>query len=574
MPVLSFRTALVIGLVSAAVIAPCQARRRMESSVEAHNPRTSSWIPVRRAGAEDVMRLHVPLVVEDVAKQELETMFWEVSNPSHPRYGKYVSVEDLTKILAVPDSRVNAVKDYFHANGATHTEVLPNRDMIVVDMPASLVEKALQTEVHHFVHSERRGVSIIRASKPYSLPEDIAEHVVMVGELLQFPRLRATELDNVKVGGSGNWNNTCSQSSCAGLVQPSVLADRYKITPTSKADREGANAGNSMAVAEFQGQYFSPSDNQKFGAGCNVDVKVENVIGGNIPSSPGVEAQLDIEYIKAVAPEIPLTVIYSSQFSLLNWVKEISANESTPLVHSVSYGNDEAQQVSAQYMETCNAAFMKAGARGLSILFASGDQGVCGREGCGLGIFKKKSFKPDFPAASPYITAVGGTNFLGNGIGDEEAWAMGGGGFSNEFSIPDYQASFVASYKSNPSANLPPSYLYNNSGRGYPDISALGGTKTPYCIVSGGRWGGVAGTSASTPVAAGIFARLNGLRLSSNKPSLGFLNPFIYKNAGAFQDVKAGCNNDGTKYGFTAIEGWDASTGVGTPDFEALSKVI
>ena len=54
-----------------------------------------------------------------------------------------------------------------------------------------------------------------------------------------------------------------------------------------------------------------------------------------------------------------------------------------PLVHSVSYGNDEAQQTSVAYMESVNAEFQKIGVRGVSILFASGDQGVLGREGGG-----------------------------------------------------------------------------------------------------------------------------------------------------------------------------------------------
>ena len=91
-----------------------------------------------------------------------------------------------------------------------------------------------------------------------------------------------------------------------------------------------------------------------------------------------------------------------------------------PLIHSVSYGNDEVQQTGVPYMLSVNVEFQKLGVRGISVLFASGDQGVCGRSGCGWGIFKPKSAKPDFPGGSPYITVVGGTNFLGDGIGDEE----------------------------------------------------------------------------------------------------------------------------------------------------------
>merc|ERR1712050_544227 len=319
------------------------------------------------------------------------------------------------------------------------------------------------------------------------------------------------------------------------------------------------------------GQYYEDSDLSSFGKACHRDVAVAANVGKN-EESAGIESELDIEYIKAVAPQVPLTVVYNSQYSLLTWVNQITNLDQSPLVHSVSYGNDEVQQSSTQYMLTCNTAFMKAGAKGISILFASGDQGVCGRSGCGL--FTHARFHPDFPAASPYITAVGGTDFAGTSIGDETAWSNGGGGFSDNFDIQAYQKDAVAGYKASPDADLPPQNLWNNSGRGYPDISALGGQKAPYCVAVNGLFEGVAGTSASSPVAAGVFALLNGLRASQNKSPLGFLNPFIYQNSAAFQDVTSGCNGGGRKYCFKAIKGWDAATGWGTPNYEALAKVV
>merc|ERR1712151_405527 len=129
-------------------------------------------------------------------------------------------------------------------------------------------------------------------------------------------------------------------------------------------------------------------------------------------------------------------------------------------------------------------------------------------------------------------------------------------------------------YKSSPDADLPPQKLWNNTGRGYPDIAALGGEKAPYGVAVNGMFSGVAGTSASSPVAAGVFALLNGLRASQNKAPLGFLNPFIYQNSAAFQDVTSGRNGGGRKYCFKAIKGWDAATGWGTPNYEALSKLV
>jgi len=435
-------------------------------------------------------------------------------------------------------------------------------------MPVASAEKALQTELSLFTHSDRTDVRIVRSSSSYSLPAEIAQHVALVGELLQFPRMRLPELKNLV--GKGSWPNDCtSASQCKGLVTPGVLAQRYKL-PTGKDSNTGAT---SMAVAEFQGQYYQDSDLTKFGSAFNRDVKVDITIGGNKPSA-GVEAELDIEYIKSVAPGVPLTVVYSDSYSLLDWANQITNMADSPLVHSVSYGNDEVQQTSTEFMYTVNTAFIKAGARGLSLLVASGDQGVCGRSGC--GVFGHARFHPDFPGGSPFITTVGGTDFVGSEIGDEMAWGSGGGGFSDTFGIPDYQKTAVATYKASSDANLPPQKLWNNTGRGYPDIAALGGQKAPYCIVASGQFQGVAGTSAACPVAGGVFALLNGLRASAKKAPLGFLNPLLYQNPDAFNDVTSGINTGSMirKYGFTAVKGWDAATGLGTPNYEALAKVV
>jgi tripeptidyl-peptidase-1 len=81
---------------------------------------------------------------------------------------------------------------------------------------------------------------------------------------------------------------------------------------------------------------------------------------------------------------------------------------------------------------------------------------------------------------------------------------------------------------------------------------------------------GVAGTSASCPVVAGIFATLNDARLAKGGKPLGFLNPFIYQNGDAFNDVTLGQNPGDGQEGFPAVKGWDAATGWGTPDASKL----
>lgn len=540
-----------------------------EADVRPYDPERSMWTFEKDAAADHSVAMTVALKIDGDRRALLEKAFWEVSDPKHERYGLHLSMDDITQLLSVPQERVDAVSKYFMKAGATSVDVAPNKDMMTVKMPVHAAEKALNTRLGMFVHSAHSTVRIVRATTTYSLPAEVDVHVELVGELLQFPRLRHKHLMNLGAeAGVESWPNACSASGCSGLVTPQVLAERYKL-PNSTA---ASVSGSTMAVAEFQGQYYEDSDLSKFGDACHRNVKVDKIVGGNQPSA-GVESELDIEYIKAVAPNVPLTVVYSDQYSLLNWVNQISSMQDAPLVHSVSYGNDEVQQSSTSYMLTCNTAFMKAGARGLSILFASGDQGVCGRSGCGF--VQHARFHPDFPAASPYITAVGGTDFVTKGvIGDEMAWSSGGGGFSDTFGIPEWQKTAVADYKSASDADLPPANLWNNTGRGYPDVAALGGQVNPYCVASGGSFAGVAGTSASCPVVAGVFALLNGLRTSKKQAPLGFLNPFIYQNGAAFQDVTSGVNGGGRKYGFKAIKGWDASTGWGTPDYEALAKVV
>lgn len=92
----------------------------------------------------------------------------------------------------------------------------------------------------------------------------------------------------------------------------------------------------------------------------------------------------------------------------------------------------------------------------------------------------------------------------------------------------------------------------------------------------GSKFEGVAGTSASTPVVAGIFGQLNNVRLAAGKSPLGWLNPLIYANSQCFQDVNDGSTNYCYKGydGFAALDGWDPATGFGTPNYACLVKII
>ena len=93
-------------------------------------------------------------------------------------------------------------------------------------------------------------------------------------------------------------------------------------------------------------------------------------------------------------------------------------------------------------------------------------------------------------------------------------------------------------------------------------------------IVIDGRTSGVAGTSCSSPIFSGIVSLLNEQRIQAGKSTLGFLNPLLYKNAAAFTDITKGSNPGCGTQGFPAARGWDPVTGLGTPRFDSLSKIV
>ena len=565
------KTAAILGALAVSASADLV---QMESSVKTFS--ASNWLKEKRTNSrskESNIKAMFVMKHDPEAMKQLEVTLMEVSSPKSTKYGKYLTKEQVKEAVAPKPEAVKVVTDYLASFGVNSTEVNSFGDMIEVTMSVETAEKVLSTEFSPFRNIVDRDVTLERITKPYFLPAEVAAHVSVVDDIMRFPAVSRPLMSYGAEDTADDAFGSCG-SKCNGYTTPDVLQERYGYT-----DVTSVSDGNTVSVAEFQGQYWDSKDLDNFSEGCGVTVAVDEAssVGGNnearCEKAGCVESLLDIEYIGAITSPIPLSVVYSSTFSLFDYVNTVMDMDSPPLMNSVSYGNDEVQQTSSEYMQSCNDQFMKAGTMGLSILFASGDMGVWGRTGAS----RNSAFNPDFPAGSPYVTSVGGTNFAEKSvIGEETTWDCGGGGFSDEFETPSWQQDVVDAYFETATAAgvLPESSLFNSKGRGYPDVAALGGQTNPYCIsTSGGKWGGVAGTSASCPVVAGIFANINNERLAAGKAPLGWLNPFIYANPQCFNDVNDGSkNNCYSGYdGFSALNGWDPATGFGTPIYSCLS---
>lgn len=266
-------------------------------------------------------------------------------------------------------------------------------------------------------------------------------------------------------------------------------------------------------------------------------------------------------------------------------------------VISVSYGGNEFDLPASYQRRQCNE-YMKLGMQGVSFVISSGDSGVVGpaANSSDNGCINQQLYNPDFPVTCPYVTAVGAT-YIPPGASaskDQEVAVTrfgSGGGFSNIYDRPSYQSAAVNNYltKYLPAQNIP-SYtdfnapgngLFRKSGRAYPDVAAIGDNVV---IFNNAAPTLIGGTSASAPVFASLLTRINDERLKAGKKAVGFVNPTLYANAGAFHDITTGHNNEAGGdcgrannnggQGFSVSSGWDPVTGLGTPNYPALLKVF
>ncbi|QNI31291.1 S8/S53 family peptidase [Alloacidobacterium dinghuense] len=320
-------------------------------------------------------------------------------------------------------------------------------------------------------------------------------------------------------------------------------------------------SGQTIGILELGGGY-TDSDLQTYFQGVGLstpNVTAVSVDGGsNSPGDPNGadgEVELDIEVAGSVANAANIAVYFApntDQGFIDAITTAVHDTTNKPSVLSISWGGPESAWSAASVTALDNAC-QSAGALGVTITVASGDSGSSdGTNGTVV----------DFPASSPHVLACGGTELFANGtsIAEEVVWddqpqgGATGGGFSGSFAVPTWQASALPS---------------GSSGRGVPDVSGDASPESGYNIIVDGQPQVVGGTSAVAPLYAGLIALANQQLASQNSPSAGFINPTLYENASAFNDITQGNNG-----AYSAGPGWDACTGLGSPKGAAIVTAL
>jgi len=535
-------------LILAATLLSCDA-----GSVETPVQKVSGWVQGSRTGQDEILEL--TFAVKQQGKRELHDALMSVSLPSSPEYGQHLSNDEVHRITAPDASHIEAVMSFIRAHGGEPVAATPNSDMIIAKVTVEIAERMLSAKYHQHLHSS--GKEISRVADGYSLPDEVARAVDFVSPTVHFPGVHRPIKS--KKGEEMQYNT------------PKALRQLYSV------NAEGEAAGNKQAVTAFLFEGYSETDLKSFwtdncdGIRCG---KGDPTLVGDETIGHGMESMLDIEVITGVAGNVESEFWGFAGHSpdnvqnepFMKWLAQVSStsDDTVPKIFSTSYGEDE-NSWSFEAASRLNTEFQKAGARGISLIYSSGDQGA----NCEDGVFV-----PEGPASSPYVTTVGGTEPSSGwpAPGGEKAIDLSSGGFSNYWEMPDWQKTAVAKYLAQSGLPDQSQRQYNTSARAYPDIAAQASN---FNVYDNGGTTPVAGTSCAAPVAAGVFSLLNDARMQAGQSSLGFLNPFIYENAAAFNDITVGSNDGGScGEGWPAKEGWDAVTGVGTPNYQKLANLV
>jgi len=521
-----------------------------------------------------------------------------VSDPSHHRYGQHLSKVEVENLIKPSKDTSALVTEWLQDNGidSSNCEFSPARDWVTVALPVAHIERLLETEYSTYKHDD--GDVLVRTTA-WSLPVHLHEHISTIQPTTAF--LRASPKLNTAMGVPGNFEvSTALPANDTGI---SAVCNFSAVTTTclrtlyNTINYEPQVPGQSqIGFNNFLGQVANRSDTSIFlsmfrpeAVGDAYDFTDVSIAGGPIDNGTngaGAEANLDVETITGLTWPIPVTS-YSTGGSppfqadlntptntnepYLTWLNYVLGQSSVPQVISTSYGDDE-QTVPYSYASTVCNSIAQLGARGVSVLFSSGDFGVGANGTCLSNDGKNTSmFLPVFPASCPYVTAVGGTYRFPEEVAyDPRNGYASGSGFSNYFPTPEYQKCVVEDYISELNGQY--DGFYNKSGRAYPDVSAQ---SFHHLTIYGGKILPLDGTSCSCPTTSSIVSLVNDALLAAGKSPLGWLNPWLYTNGSAgFNDVVAGTSIGCNVAGFEAKPGWDVPSGWGTPDFTAILKSL
>jgi subtilase family serine protease len=585
--------AAILLLVPSAFAAAGNGRSALNGSVP-------SWATAanfkRATPADDAVGFRVYLGWRDQAGAE--ALARAVSDPSSASHGQYLTPVQFRSQFAPTQAQVNDVRSWLQSGGFSITYTPANNHYVAAEGTAAQVESAFGVKLNQYAVD---GLTLRAPASELTIPSSLASTVVSVLGIDQSSfTVEPFNRRDTNAPPSGGFRNAppCSQwwaektQSNAGPTLPTYDGQSLPYAPCGYTPPQlrqayglsGSSAtGQGVTVAVIDA-YASPTifqDVQQYFANHDPAHQLARsqfsqvVAPGTYrrPENPAQDPQgwygeetLDVEAVHAMAPDANIVYVgapnnYRDLDAAMNHVVDRRLAD----IVTNSYGFST-ELLPSGYVKPVNDTFIQAAIEGMSVLFSSGDNGD------EVAVHGYRTV--DWPASSPWVTAVGGTSLAAgtsaanpgqylwetgwsttrnrlncSGVyGATNAWCPtevylygAGGGASRVFPQPSWQAGIVPSSIAQPSGFTPG---FTRPGRAVPDISAVGDPQTGMLIgqtqtfSTGPAYGEfrIGGTSLSSPLMAGMFAVAQQLRGSN----IGFANPLLYKSvpASAYHDVQ------------------------------------
>ncbi|KAM3421982.1 hypothetical protein BST61_g2359 [Cercospora zeina] len=579
------------------------------TSVQKRAPTNHGWERRALAPRDNSIKLHIAVRhADDGAAIERQLLL--ASDPHNPSFRQHVSAEEAARLSSAAPESINEVEAWLREHALLDKTSFFG-GIFEIDTSIRNAELLLNTTYSTFSD----GLRDIHRAELYHLPKAVADCIDFVTPTTSFPQpadaqqaLSAKTFRKRSAGIAKRQQNDTNCTDADGLATPTCIRQVYDISFDGLNYTAQPNR-TTFAVYATESASFNNSDLQAYLKEYNPPAAQASasyeVVGSGGVSDPGIgpkfETSLGTQALLGLAyPQVQHGIFYNyggvfgpqtgqTYDNFVTFLQQLLSNETVPSVVSITESANE-DLFDPDYARRLCLMMAQIGARGVTLLFSSGNNGANGQDAGGE---HKTIFEPKFPASCPWVTAVGGTT----NIGDEEAAVNGtipstssvaitasGGGFSNLFARPQYQADQVRSYIDR---HVPKTYEnesgFNSSGRGYPDVAAF---STQYPTFVDGFMVPIGGTSASTPTWAAVISLLNDYEAFHGRPPLGFLNPWLYSlNGTGLKDIVKGGENVGAcalvqgctlpkVLGYNTTEGWDAVTGLGSPRFRELVRAL
>jgi subtilase family serine protease len=525
------------------------------------------------------------LLLKPSASQQtdLRQLLEDQQNPASALYHRWLTPEQFAARFGISQNDIAVTAEWLRSQGFTVSKVARSRTWIAFSGAAQEVEAAFRTEIHRYMLGNESHFA--NATAP-SIPTALADIVLGIEGLDDFQPEPA--------------NPAMTSSTGVHTLAPDDLATIYDIAPLYQSGIDGTG----QKIAVMGSSAFNASalaDVAAFRSKFNLPENVPQIVLDTDYPDPGStssinEAHLDIEWSGAIARNATILFVYSGTF--LHAVQYAVDNNLAPVITMSANAGCESANTSAN-IGFYQALAQQANAQGITWVNSGSDAGPASCDNNGAALPAKNGLSVRFPASIPEVTAVGGTEFdeqngtywaatntpngasaisyipemvWNDAVALNALWA-GGGGASISFPKPAWQSG----------PGVP-----DDGARDLPDVAlAASFSHDGYYVYRSGAAATTGGTSASTPVLAGILALLNQYVVQSGaqaQPGLGNINPTLYRlanaAAGAFHDIAVGNNivpcaigtsgcTNGTM-GFTAGPGYDLASGLGSPDVAKL----